>query len=268
MDIITSLIVLAGIVLPTYNVPYIEGIVIILISLIVFKIGIENTVHSILVLLDADINKEMKNEIAYCINTIRGIKAVNQIKVRETGPFKMVEIEIFTSPSATVFAIDRLGDEIRSSIYKNFNNIEGIFIDVKPAKNEIYRAVIPVQENNGLESRVFSHFGKSKYFIIIRINEAKIEIEDFYLNEFLGKTRHIGLNVIKSITHYNIDLLFTKEIGEISFHILRDNLIDIYKIPEGEITVAGTVDKFLKGNLEKIIQPTHSSDEEKAEGIN
>ncbi|MBN2402122.1 MAG: cation diffusion facilitator family transporter [Spirochaetes bacterium] len=262
MDIITSIIVLAGIVLPSYNVPYVEGIVIILISLIVFKIGAGNTIHSIMVLLDADTNKAMRSDIEYCINTIRGIKAVNQIKVRETGPFKMVEIEIVTSPSATVFAIDRLSDEIRNTIIKNFDNIEGIFIDVKPAKNEIYRAVIPVLDNNGLESRVFSHFGKSKYFIIIRINEGRIEIEDFYLNEFLDKPKHIGLNVIKSIAHYNIDLLFTMEIGEISFHILRDNLIEIYKIPEGKITVKTVAEQFLNGDLEKITQPTHSSDEE------
>lgn len=262
LDIITSLIVLAGIILPSFNVPYVEGAVIILIALIVFKIGLENTIHSILVLLDADINKELKSEIEYSINTIRGIKGVNQIKIREAGPFKMVEIEIVTSPSATVYAIDHLRDDIQNSIYDNFSNIEGIFIDVKPAKNEIYRAVIPVQDNNGLESRVFSHFGKSKYFIIIHINESKIDIEDFYFNEFLDKSRHIGLNVIKAIIHYNIDLLFTMEIGEISFHILRDNLIDIYKIPEGEFTVQGVVDQFVRGKLEKINQPTHPSDSE------
>ncbi|MBN2040464.1 MAG: cation diffusion facilitator family transporter [Spirochaetes bacterium] len=261
MDIITSVIVLAGIILPSYNIPYIEGGVVILISLIVFKIGAENTVHSILVLLDADINKDIKDEIKECVNTIKGIKLVNQIMIRETGPFKMVEMEILTSPSATVFVAGRIGDEIRNNIYNNFSNIEHIFIDIKPARNEIYHAVIPVEENNGLDSRVSRHFGKSKYFIIIRIDEEKSEIEDFYLNEFLDKPRHIGLNVIKSIAHYNIDIIFTMEIGEISFHILRDNLIDIYKIPDYNITAKKVVEEFKNKNLEKIIKPTHASDE-------
>jgi predicted Fe-Mo cluster-binding NifX family protein len=43
---------------------------------------------------------------------------------------------------------------------------------------------------------------------------------------------------------------------------LRDNFIEIYKIPEGDITVGGVVEEFLKGSLERITQPTHSSDEE------
>ena len=262
LDILTSLLVLAGILLPAYNVPYVEGIVIIIISLIVFKIGLENIIHSILVLLDADTNKELKNEIEDCINTVRGIKGVTQTRVRETGPFKIVEIEIVTSPSATVFAIDHLRNDIENRICENFNNIEGIFIDVKPAKNEIYRAVVPVQDTRALESRAFGHFGKSQYFIILTINDNTIEIEDFYFNEFLSKDKHIGLNVIKSITHYNIDILFTKEIGEISFHILRDNMIDIYRIPRDDITVREVVEKFLDGKLEKITMPTHASDTE------
>ncbi|HQP49592.1 MAG TPA: cation diffusion facilitator family transporter [Spirochaetota bacterium] len=260
LDIATSFIVLGGIVLPSYHVPYVEGVVIIIISLLVFKIGVENIFHSVLVLLDADTNKKLRGEIEYCVVGVRGVKGVNQVKIRETGPFKIVELDILASPSATVYAVDRLSDTIRNIIYREFDNIEGIFIDVKPAKNEVYRAVIPVKDVNGLESRVYDHFGKSKYFIIITIHEGVFEIEDFYLNEFLGKDKRIGLNVIKSIIHYNIDILLTVEIGEISFHILRDNLIDIYKVPEGDITVKDVAQKFLAGKLEKIESPTHSSD--------
>ena len=260
LDIVTSFIVLGGIVLPSFHVPHVEGVVIIVIALIVFKIGAENIFHSILVLLDADTNKELRGELEYCVANVRGVKGVSQVKIRETGPFKIVEIDILASPSATVFAVDRLADIIRNTIYREFDNIEGIFIDVKPAKNEVYRVVIPVKDVNGLDSLVYSHFGKSKYFIIIMIHEGEVEIEDFYLNEFLGKDKHIGLNVIKSVIHYNIDLLLTKEIGEISFHILRDNLIDIYRVPEGDITVKDVAQKFLEGKLEKIDSPTHSSD--------
>jgi len=260
LDIATSCIVLGGIVLPSFHVPYVEGAVIIIISLIVFKIGAENIFHSILVLLDADTNRELRSELEYCVAGVRGVKGVSQVKIRETGPFKIVELEILASPFATVFAVDHLADTIRNTTSREFDNIEGIFIDVKPSKSEVYRAVIPVKNVSGLDSLVYSHFGKSKYFIIITIREGEVEIEDFYLNEFLGKDKHIGLNVIKSIIHYNVDLLLTVEIGEISFHILRDNLIDIYKVPEGDVMVKDVARKFLEGKLEKIDSPTHSSD--------
>lgn len=49
-------------------------------------------------------------------------------------------------------------------------------------------------------------------------------------------------------------MLITKEVGEISFHTLRDNLIDIYKA-EGK-TVKEVIENFVKGKLEILNKPT------------
>jgi len=53
LDIFTSLVVLAGILLAYLRIPYIEGSIIILISLLIFKLGLENIWTSLQVLLDA-----------------------------------------------------------------------------------------------------------------------------------------------------------------------------------------------------------------------
>ncbi len=263
LDFFTSLIVLIGIILPWFKIPYVEGGAIILIALLVLKIGIESTYRSILILLDANIHDELKKSIEEILCKIKGIKSVNGVYIREAGPFKMVDLKIEISASATIFAANDLNEEITDTIYGHLDDIEEVLIDIKPARSEIYRAVVPVKSNNGLGSIVFPHFGRSKYFAIVIVSEGgkSIEIEDFYLNEFLDNEKHIGLNVVKALINFNIDIIFTSQMGEISFYILKDNMIDIYRIDNNEITIKEAIDMFLSGKLKKITCPTHPASE-------
>ena len=116
-------------------------------------------------------------------------------------------------------------------------NIESVFIHIEPSTKKIITAIIPVKEINGTQSKIYDHFGRAPYFVVLRIEKDKTQIEDFYLNEFLDKTKHVGLSVVKVIVNYGLDMLFTSQIGEISFYMLKENFIDIYKIPETPLTV-------------------------------
>ena len=113
-----------------------------------------------------------------------------------------------------------------------------------------------VKDINGLDSKVHSHFGRAPYFVIFRLNGNNTEIEDFYYNEFLDEKKHIGVKVIKAVIKYKLDLLFTSRIGEISFHMLKDNFVDIYKIEEG-FSVREIVEKYRIRQIEPITAPAH-----------
>ena len=63
LDIFTSIIVLGGIWLASLQIPYVEGAIIILISLLIFKLGVENTWTALLVLLDANLDSQLQLEI-------------------------------------------------------------------------------------------------------------------------------------------------------------------------------------------------------------
>ena len=79
-------------------------------------------------------------------------------------------------------------------------------------------------------------------------------------NEFICEKKHVGLKVIKVIIPYKLDLLFTSQIGEISYHMLKDNLVDIYKAEEGH-TVRQTIEKYRNHQVEQITAPIHSIEE-------
>jgi len=94
----------------------------------------------------------------------------------------------------------------------------------------------------------------------LKIADENVEIEDFYYNEFLGEKKHVGVKVIKAVIKHKLDLLFTSQIGEISFYMLKDNFVDIYKASEG-FSVKDIIKKYRNQEVEQITAPTHSIEE-------
>jgi len=260
LDIFTSLVVLAGILLAYRKIPHIEGSIIILLSLLIFKLGIENIWTSLLALLDANLSPGLQSSIAEEVNKIYGVKGVSEIKIRQSGPFQMVECKIMTSSSLALYKAHELADKVEEYITRNHENVESIFIHIEPVKEKTISAIIPVKNIQGLDSEVYNHFGRAPYFIILRMDDDNINIEDFYYNEFLGQEKHIGVKVIRAVIKYKLDMLFTSQIGEISFHMLKDNFVDIYNIEEG-ITVKDVIAKYRNGRLKSVTVPTRSVDE-------
>ena len=260
LDIFTSVVVLLGIVLAYAKIAYVEGTVIILISILIFKLGLKNVWISLLVLMDANLDPKLQAEIEQKINQIYGVKGVSEVRIRQSGPFKMVECQIETSPTLPLYRAHELADKAQDLVVKNYEHIESVFIHVEPSKEKSVSAIVPVKDINGLNSRVHGHFGRAPYYIILRVDNDDLEIEDFYYNEFLSETKHIGIKVIKAVIKYKLDLLFTSRIGELSFYMLKDNSVDIYRINE-DSTVKEVVEKYRSNRLEQISAPTHSLDE-------
>jgi len=256
LDIFISMVVLAGIVLTYARIPYVEGVVIILVSLLILKLGIENAWYSLLVLMDANLDPGLQDEITNKINEIYGVKGTSEVKVRRAGPFKMVECKIATSPTLPLYRAHELADKTENVITEEYEDIESVFIHVEPATLKEISAIIPVKDMNGLDSIAHGHFGRAPYYLILRITDDEVEIDDFYYNEFLDEKKHIGIKVIKEVIKYKLNLLFTSRIGELSFYMLKDNFVDIYKVEEGMV-VKDVISEYRKGRIEKITEPTH-----------
>lgn len=260
LDIFTSLIVLMGILLAYWRIPYVEGSIIMLIAVLILKLGAENLWSSLMVLMDANLDPGLQSEIEEKVNLIYGVKGVSEVKIRQSGPFKMVECIIGTRPSLSLYKAHELGDRVEDFILGNYDHIESVLIHMEPMRGEVLSAIIPVQNIDGLDSKVHAHFARAPYFVILKLGNDHVDLEDFYYNEFLGEKRHIGVKVVRVIVAYKIDMLFTSNIGEISFHMLKDNLVDIYRVEEGL-----SVKEVLKGYRSSLIQPltgpTHAVEE-------
>ena len=235
-----------------------------LIALLIIRLGVKNVWTPMLVLLDASLDPKLRAEIEKKISAIDGVKGVSDVKIRQSGPFKMVECSIATGPSVSVYKAHELADKIENIISRDYSQIESVFVHVEPVRQDTLSVIMPVEEINGLDSRIHDHFGRAPCFIILKLDDkGGAEIEDFYYNEFLGeKDRiHIGVKVIKAVIKHNLDIVFTPKIGEISFYMLKDNFIDIYRAEAGS-TVREIIEQYRNSEIEPLTIPDPSEESE------
>ena len=256
-DIFTSLFVLIGIVFVYVRIPYVEGAIIILIAGLILKLGIETAWKSVMILMDADMDTDLKKEIEEKLNRIEGVTGVADVKIRQSGPFKIVNCIIKTIPSLILYKSHELADIAENMLLMEYDNIESVFIHVEPEKEIVETAVIPIQDKNGLESKLHQHFGRAPYFIIVNLGKERIDIDSYIVNDFLDKKGHIGLSVVKSMVDCSIHLLFVSSIGEISFHMLKNHYIDIFKVDK-EMKVKEIISLYKEKKLEPMIKPSLS----------
>ncbi len=260
LDIYVSCAVLIGLLLAFLGIPYAEGCLIMVISLLILKLGVETVWICLLSLLDANLDPGLQAEIAGKVAGINGVRGVPQLRVRRSGPFRMVDCTIESSPNLPLYRAHELADKIEDTITRDYKDIETVFIHVEPSREKVLSALIPVTEINGLDSRIHGHFGRAPYFIIVRLTGNDIEIVDFYYNEFLDEKIHIGVKIIKALISSGLDILFTRGIGELSFYMLKENFIDIYSVDE-ELTVRNIIQAYRENRLSRLTAPTHLLEE-------
>lgn len=253
-DIFTSLFVMVGILLVYFGIPYIEGGIIMLIATLILKLGLETVWKSVMILMDANMDSDLIVKIKKSLEEVKGVKGVDDLKIRQSGPFKMVACIIKTKPTLTLYKSHEVADVAENQLLNQYQNIESVFIHVEPQKEIIKTAAIPVQDKNGLDSKLHPFFGRAPYFIIVNLVKGQASIEKYLTNEFLDKEGHIGLNIVKLMISHKINLLFISRIGEISFHMLKNSFVDIFKV-EGEITIKEIIDCYQTDKLESIVEP-------------
>ena len=251
-DFFVSIIIF--IVIALKNIPYIEGIVSILISLVVLRMGILTARDSISALMDVSPSKELENKIKKIINSVSGVEDAKHIRLRSSGPFIFGEGHVKVRKYVNVNRAHEIADKIEEKIKKNVKQIESFTIHIEPFKSPKQKIVIPIKQNKGFNSAVIDHFGRADNFIFIDIDNKKIK--SFYIkkNPFKHKKVRAGLSAVNFVIKEKINLLITQQIGDISFHTLRDNLVDIYKT-KGK-TVKTVVNNLVNNKLEKLSKPT------------
>jgi cation diffusion facilitator family transporter len=254
--IFSSAIIFVAILLTFFKVPYVEGIVTIFFSLVIFKLGITSSKDSILALMDVSPSKDIENRIKETIQSIGGVEDFENLKLRKAGPFIFGEVNIKIRKRVNVEKAHEISDNIENKIKEVVEQVDSFSIHIEPYETKTQKIVVPIKEDKGLDSPVMNHFGRADYFIFATVNKDTGKVKSNYVKENPHKKELVraGFKVADFIVKEKIDVLITKEIGGISFHVLRDNLVDIYKA-KGR-TVKKLIHNFVKGRLNRLEKPT------------
>jgi len=256
--IFSSMAVFIGILAAYCKFPYIEGAITIAISLLILKIGLTAFKDSAFALMDVSPSDEIEQKVVKAIELTPGVEEFFDLRLRRSGPFVFGETKIGVRKFIDVKHAHEIADRIEQEIKKKVPQIDSFTIHVEPFKSNFCHLVIPVEAKKGLDVLLSDYFGRAPYFLFVNLKGKEIKGFYFVENPYKEKTVRAGLAASKLIAKQKSEVLLTCEIGEVSFHVLRDNLIDVYQA-EGQ-TAEKAIDQFIKDKLVQIKKATREKD--------
>jgi predicted Fe-Mo cluster-binding NifX family protein len=155
------------------------------------------------------------------------------------------------------FPLDKahaISEEVEEKIRKRFKDVESITIHMGLSHKEKIKIGIPVLEDRGLESITSTHFGAAPLFAFVEVEKGQAMNAYFKVNEATKLIRKKGMTAAQFLVDEKVDVVMVGGLGEGSFHLLRDNLVQIYFLPES-IKVEEVVSLLNQNKLERVTLP-------------
>ncbi|MEJ5286568.1 MAG: Cobalt-zinc-cadmium resistance protein [Candidatus Kapaibacterium sp.] len=121
-DILTSGVVLLGLVFTLLKIPTADVIAAIIVSLVVMQMSLKLAYNSINFLLDsAPIAKQTIKEI---VTRVPDVRDVHDIRVRSSGSTIFVDMNIHVNPNLSIEDAHKISHQVEEEIRKEFSNCE------------------------------------------------------------------------------------------------------------------------------------------------
>jgi cation diffusion facilitator family transporter len=252
--IFSSMAVFIGILASIYHIPLVEGLVTLIIASLILKIGLENIKEAVFSLMDVSPGKKVEKKVKKLIISFPGIEEVLSLRLRKTGPFIFGEVRVGIRRKVPTSRIHQITQKLAEEVRRKLPQVISLSVAVEPFASSYRHLVIPVGKKGSLDVPVVDKFGRAPFLLFVNLYKDKVKGFYFLPNPFLKRKVRAGLALAKLVVKQKSDILLTPEIGEIAFHTLNSNLVDIYRL-EGK-TAQETVAKFLAGKLKPIQRPT------------
>ncbi|MCE5214383.1 MAG: cation diffusion facilitator family transporter [Methanobacterium sp.] len=233
IDILSSLIVFVGILSAYIGYLQVQGISGILVAILIIYMGLKLAKNDILVLLDASMDPEKIRQIKNTAESVDGVEGVHDIKVRRSGPFVFAELHLETKKDLSVKKASEISENIKKKVKDRIENIDTITVQIEPSKSDEVRIAVPVENKDGLESKISEHFARAPYILIAEVLNNEIISYKIIENPGSQLEKKRGIKTAEYLEKEKVNILVGYEVGEGPMHVLSDELIDITH-PEGK----------------------------------
>ena len=134
-DASASVIALVGILFASSGFYAFDSLAGLIIGVFVMVAGYFAVRESSLVLADAYSNPEMVEEIKGITTAVPGICAIDDLRVRRSGPFLSVEMHVKVDGSISVFEADKISQEVAKRMRAKIVSLGRITIKPEPAQD-------------------------------------------------------------------------------------------------------------------------------------
>jgi cation diffusion facilitator family transporter len=254
VDVFSSMIVVVSVIGSMLGVPELDSLGVIVISLLIFKMGIESARDAVLTLMDAWLDKEASEKIKKNICEIPGVIELKDLKLRKSGLVVFGEAMVEVEGETDLKKVELLSEDIKITVKKEIKNLEHMVVNVRPVQRKNLRLAIPVLDKQGLQAKISEHLGKAPYFLFIDVEEGRTGSWKILENSSFNSEKKRGLKTVEIIIREKANILVVRSLGEGPFHMLRDNFIKIMQTPEGAGNAGDILERVWE--LEEITAPT------------
>jgi cation diffusion facilitator family transporter len=260
LDIGSSLAVLVALACSGYGVVWVNGLVTLGISGLVLWAGLRNLWAALLSLMDAAVDPELEREVAGLLRAIEGVREVEKVRARKSGPFFFVEGHVSVAGSLDVRRAHEISHHAQQAVMQHKPQVEGVILHIEPHRPDRQRVLVCTDDDGGLSAQVSRHFGRAPFFLVTTVQDGQFSEPRSEENVLKEREQRAGLAVVREVVErYHPNAVLCGQIGEIAFHALRDDYVEIYQCPPCSAREA--LGMFARGELRLLDQPTHSSEE-------
>lgn len=252
-DVFSSMIVVVAILGSMAGISKLDSLGTIIISVLIFKMGIESARDAVLTLMDAWLDEEAIERIKRNVCEIPGLIELEDLKLRKSGLVVFGEATVEVEDETHLKRVELLSEDIETAVKKEVKNLDHIIVHAKPVHGKNLKLAIPVLDRSGLQSKPSEHLGKAPYFLFVEIQEDGVKNWRILENSSCNLEKKKGVKAVELIVQEKANVLVIKNVAEGPFHMLRDSFIKILRTPEGEVSVGDFLDRIK--DLEEITAP-------------
>ncbi len=258
VDIMTSLAVLLGSAASYMGISRVEMIVTVVLSVVIIWLGIKHGRIALLSLLDASLDPELERRVISVAKEVPGVMRVVEVQLRRAGLFWFGLARIQLRRSVDMVRGHDIAHDVVRAVRNAVPRIEALTIHTEPFVPEELSVLVPVNTAD-VTASLSEHFGRAPFFAYATLSGKQVKHVEFIKNPARKEQARAGLAAIKQIFQKNrADAVLTREIGEISFHALRDYYVEVYAAPAAPLE--DVLEQFTAGGLPILLRPTHESE--------
>ncbi|MCC7196576.1 cation diffusion facilitator family transporter [Candidatus Peregrinibacteria bacterium] len=220
MDLIMESGVLVGIAANYFHIPYVEGIIGVIMSLMILRIGCSTAKESLFFLLDYFNDPELTKKIH---DTIRSkshvVKEIRDIRLRRAGTFIFGEAFLEINPYAQTRDIRNELANLKEEISKINDYLKDFRLYAEIPHTPHIRIAVPIQQLNGLDSIVAHSPEETKAYLFIDVKNEKMSLYDSVkIENFTPQNIAHIVNVLKK---HKVNIVINNDMHSLLYYELR-----------------------------------------------
>ncbi len=219
VDVFAGIAILISVVANYYEIAYIEGIVTIFISLIIFKEGILSSKESLFFLLDYWNNPKLQRKIRKILREDKGlVLEVKKLRLRRAGTFVFGEAFLEINPFAGLQDLRDELDILQNKIQELDPYIKDFAIYTHIAKSRKVKVALPIKSGKDLHAKLALSLKETSAYLFADLHNG--EVQEFKI-ENITKDQKKTIALTKFLMDRKIDILIDNDLNSLTYYYLR-----------------------------------------------